>query len=102
MSGVKAKADDERRAGGRQQDIAAICAFPRERLLTTKVGNTMLSGAVSSPEGRAGALGRSHQRVLMKGGNQMKRLLSPRVQLFAIVLVLALSALVIGGEPWGP
>jgi hypothetical protein len=32
----------------------------------------------------------------------MKRLLSPRVQLFALVLVLALSALVIGGEPWGP
>lgn len=32
----------------------------------------------------------------------MKRMLSPRVQLFAIVLVLALAALAIGGEPWGP
>jgi hypothetical protein len=32
----------------------------------------------------------------------MKRMFSPRVQLFVIVLVLAVSALVIGGEPWGP
>ena len=32
----------------------------------------------------------------------MKRMLSPRVQIFAIVLVLAISALLVGGEPWGP
>jgi hypothetical protein len=32
----------------------------------------------------------------------MKRMLSPRVQLLAILLVLAISALAIGGEPWGP
>ena len=32
----------------------------------------------------------------------MKRMLSPCVQLFALVLVLAISALLVGGEPWGP
>lgn len=32
----------------------------------------------------------------------MKRMLSPRVQLFVIVLVLVSSALLVGGEPWGP
>jgi len=28
--------------------------------------------------------------------------LSPRVTLFLVLLVVALSAIVIGGEPWGP
>jgi hypothetical protein len=32
----------------------------------------------------------------------MKWMVSPRVQLFAIILVLAISALIVGGEPWGP
>jgi hypothetical protein len=32
----------------------------------------------------------------------MKWMPSPRVQLFALVLLLAISALFVGGEPWGP
>lgn len=32
----------------------------------------------------------------------MQQMLSPRIQLFVIVLVCAVAALAIGGEPWGP